>query len=74
MTFLPQGRDSAHPSVSVVDQERRFRYNEPLARGDAMLAQLEPYLSRLVINHYMRDYLAKRTFFEVKPKTASRGS
>jgi len=73
-TFLPQGHGEAQPSVSVVDQERRFRYNEPLTQGDALLAQLEPYLSRLVMNHYMRDYLAKRTFFDVKPKSASHGS
>ena len=30
---------------------------------------MEPLLSRLVINHYMHDYLTKRTFFRRTPKT-----
>lgn len=65
--LLPGGCAEQGAPLVVIDQSAHARRCFPLA-GEEPWTDLKPLLSRMTINHYMHDYLAKRTFFRREPK------
>ncbi len=52
------------PGFYIIDPKRHFRANFPLdANGEIDWKMFEAALSRMTMNLYFNDYLAKRTFF-----------
>lgn len=70
--FLPKKATLREPSLSVIDQDGQIRFSGSLL-DPRTISQAEPLLSRLVMSHYLNDYLAKRTFFERRPKESRGG-
>lgn len=68
--LLPASCGEAQAPLIVIDQYGHARRCFSLA-GSENWSDLQPLLSRMTINHYMHDYLAKRTFFRRAPKDAS---
>lgn len=72
--LIPSDASLAKPGLAIIDQGPSLRHWRELEAVDPDFTKLRPMLSRLVINHYMRDYLAKRTFFRRVPKTTEENS
>ena len=53
--------------LAVIDQYAEVKVMIDLSNGER-LGYVNPLLSRMVMNHFMKDYLAKRTFFRREPK------
>lgn len=70
--FTPPRHDPREPALVVIDQDGMVRFRRPLA-SPGLMSDLKPFLSRLVMHHYMDDYLAKRTFFRRTPKDEAKG-
>lgn len=71
--LLPAACPEGAAPLVVIDQSVHARRCFSLA-GTASWTDLKPLLSRMTINHYMHDYLAKRTFFRRTPKDPAAGA
>lgn len=68
-TLIPATASRQDAGLAIIDQGPNLRQWRLLLGAGQEFDKLKPMLSKLVIKHYMRDYLAKRTFFRRIPKT-----